>query len=63
LTATDDFVAVSGFAREDMIGQPHNMIRHPDEPATVFKDLWQTLAKGKAWNAIVKNRASSGDHY
>lgn len=63
LTATDDFVEVSGFKREDMIGQPHNMIRHPDVPAAVFQDLWITLKKGKPWNAIVKNRASNGDHY
>jgi len=63
LSATDDFIEVSGFTQEEMIGQPHNMIRHPDVPPAVFKDLWETLKKGKSWNAVVKNRAKNGDHY
>ena len=57
------FVRVSGFSYEDLMGQPHNMIRHPDMPAAAFKDMWRTIAHGYPWTGIVKNRRSNGDHY
>lgn len=57
------FVRVSGFAYEDLIGQPHNLIRHPDMPAAAFKDMWRTIAHGYPWTGIVKNRRRNGDHY
>lgn len=57
------FVAVSGYAREELIGQPHNLIRHPDMPAEAFRDMWATLQAGEPWTALVKNRRKDGDHY
>ncbi|MDH0373662.1 methyl-accepting chemotaxis protein [Comamonas aquatica] len=57
------FVAVSGFDREDIIGQPHNMVRHPDMPKEAFADMWSTLQGGQSWSALVKNRRKDGDHY
>jgi len=57
------FVAVSGYAREELLGQPHNLIRHPDMPAEAFRDLWATIAAGKPWSGLVKNRRKDGDHY
>ncbi|MCW5653456.1 PAS domain-containing methyl-accepting chemotaxis protein [Hydrogenophaga sp.] len=57
------FVAVSGFSREELIGQPHNLVRHPDMPAEAFRDMWATLASGSPWSALVKNRRKNGDHY
>jgi PAS domain S-box-containing protein len=63
LTASDDFIAVSGYAREEMIGKPHNIVRHPMVPKKVFADMWATLEAGKAWSATVVNRAKSGDEY
>lgn len=57
------FIAVSGFAREELIGQPHNIIRHPDMPAEAFADLWESLREGRPWTALVKNRRKSGEHY
>jgi aerotaxis receptor len=57
------FVAVSGYAREELIGQPHNLIRHPDMPAEAFRDMWDTLEAGEPWTALVKNRRKNGDHY
>ena len=59
----DEFEEISGFAREELIGQAHNIIRHPDMPPAVFKDMWDYLKAGKAWMGVVKNRAKSGDHY
>jgi aerotaxis receptor len=57
------FIAVSGYEREELIGQPHNLIRHPDMPAEAFRDMWATLQSGQPWSALVKNRRKSGDHY
>ncbi len=59
----DAFVAISGFTREELIGQPHNLVRHPDMPASVFGHMWDTLKQGKPWMGIVKNRAKNGDFY
>ncbi len=57
------FVEVSGYARDELMGQPHNLIRHPDMPAEAFRDMWQTLESGEPWTALVKNRRKNGDHY
>ncbi|PJZ27116.1 chemotaxis protein [Leptospira hartskeerlii] len=60
---SQDFANVSGFSEEEMLGQPHNIVRHPDIPPIVYEDLWNTIQSGHPWNAIVKNRAKNGDHY
>ncbi|MGJ4787502.1 methyl-accepting chemotaxis protein [Leptospira koniambonensis] len=60
---SQDFADVSGFSEEEMLGQPHNIVRHPDIPPAVYEDLWGTVQSGRPWNAIVKNRAKNGDHY
>ena len=57
------FVEVSGYDRDELIGQPHNLVRHPDMPAEAFRDLWATLKAGEPWTALVKNRRKNGDHY
>ncbi len=57
------FVSVSGFAREELLGQPHNIVRHPDMPAEAFRDLWVTVQRGLPWTGLVKNRRQNGDHY
>lgn len=58
-----DFVEASGFAESELMGQPHNLVRHPDMPAEAFADLWATLKQGKPWTGMVKNRRKNGDHY
>lgn len=58
-----NFVAVSGYSRDELIGQPHNLVRHPDMPAEAFRDMWATLQSGSPWSALVKNRRKNGDHY
>ncbi|MDF3881641.1 methyl-accepting chemotaxis protein [Cupriavidus basilensis] len=57
------FVDVSGFTREEIQGQPHNIVRHPDMPVEAFADMWTTLKGGEPWTALVKNRRKDGDHY
>lgn len=57
------FVAASGFSLEELMGQPHNMVRHPDMPPEAFADMWASLQAGRSWTALVKNRRKDGDHY
>src|SRR5574343_382574 len=57
------FVEVSGYQREELLGQPHNLIRHPDMPEEAFRDMWETIASGRPWSAPVKNRRKNGDYY
>ena len=57
------FISVSGYTADEIVGQPHNFVRHPDMPAAAFADMWQTLKDGYSWTALVKNRRKNGDHY
>jgi aerotaxis receptor len=57
------FVEASGYAYEELLGQPHNIVRHPDMPAVGFKDLWETIEAGMPWSGYVKNRRKNGDFY
>ncbi|WP_394562050.1 methyl-accepting chemotaxis protein [Aquipseudomonas alcaligenes] len=59
----DAFVEISGFTREELIGQPHNLVRHPDMPPAVFGHMWDTIKQGKPWMGVVKNRSKNGDFY
>ena len=57
------FVEVSDFTREELIGSPHNIVRHPDMPQAAYKDLWDTIESGNIWRGLIKNRRKNGDHY
>jgi aerotaxis receptor len=57
------FIAVSGYTKDELLGQPHNLIRHPDMPEEAFRDMWATIAAGNPWSAAVKNRRKDGSHY
>ena len=57
------FIEASGYSREALLGQPHNLVRHPDLPAEAFRNLWATLKAGEPWTALVKNRRKNGDPY
>lgn len=57
------FARVSGFTMEELMGQPHNMIRHPDMPPEAYKDMWSTIGRGRSWTGFVKNRRKNGDFY
>ncbi|MGE4295079.1 MAG: PAS domain-containing protein [Campylobacterales bacterium] len=57
------FIQMSGYEEEELLGKPHNLIRHPDMPRAVFKLLWDTLATGTEVFAYVKNLAKDGSYY
>nr|WP_315431130.1 methyl-accepting chemotaxis protein [uncultured Albidiferax sp.] len=57
------FVHVSGYTYDELIGQPHNLIRHPDMPPEAYKDMWQTIGRGRPWTGMVKNRRKDGSYY
>ncbi len=57
------FMDVAGYTEGELIGKPHNVIRHPDMPKTIFKILWDNIQKGINFHAIVKNLAKSGEYY
>ena len=57
------FAEISAYRVEDMIGKPHNLVRHPDMPREAFADMWKSLQAGRPWQAVVKNRRSDGGFY
>ncbi|MCW8918144.1 MAG: methyl-accepting chemotaxis protein [Gammaproteobacteria bacterium] len=59
----DDFIDISGFEQNELVGQSHNVVRHPDMPPAAFEDLWANLKAGRSWMGMVKNRCKNGDHY
>jgi len=61
--ANDDFCKIAEYSLEEMMGRPHNMVRHPDMPKAAFKDLWETVKKGEVWTGYVKNATRSGGYY
>ncbi|MGF1778990.1 methyl-accepting chemotaxis protein [Vibrio nomapromontoriensis] len=61
--ADDNFVRVSGYSREELLGSPHNIVRHPDMPKELFKDFWQEISSGNCWSGIIKNRQKDGGYY
>jgi len=61
--ANDAFVEMSGYARDELIGAPHHILRHPDMPKIAFKGLWDDIAAGKKWHGYVKNLRKDGAYY
>ncbi|MFZ1376566.1 MAG: methyl-accepting chemotaxis protein [Geothrix sp.] len=59
----EEFIRISGFTQDELIGQPQNIVRHPDMPPAAFEDLWRTIKAGKPWQGLVKNRCKNGDFY
>ncbi len=61
--ANADFIELSGYSEEELLGRPHNIVRHPDMPGAVFADLWRDLKAGRPWIGMIKNRCKNGDAY
>ena len=59
----DSFVQISGYSKEELIGKPHSIVRHPDIPKYVFKELWETIKSGNVWKGSIKNRKKDGSSY
>ena len=57
------FCEVSGYKREELVGENHNIIRHPSMPSTVFKKMWSSISSGQAWNGLIKNLRPDGLYY
>ncbi|MFZ3084633.1 methyl-accepting chemotaxis protein [Rhodoferax ferrireducens] len=57
------FIRTCGYDADELMGQPHNLVRHPDMPVEAFADMWRSLQDGQSWTALVKNRRKDGDHY
>lgn len=61
--ANEDFCKIAGYKHEELVGNPHNIVRHQDMPKAAFKDLWETVQAGKVWKGIVKNKTKDNGFY
>lgn len=61
--ANSSFKEIAGFSNQELIGEPHNIVRHPFMPVSAYADMWSTLKQDLPWRGIVKNRCKNGDHY
>ena len=61
--ASEAFCNISGYTKEELIGKPHNITRHPDMPASIFKEMWKTISKGERWTGQIKNLKKDGGYY
>jgi len=59
----DEFIKISGYSQEELLGKPHNIVRHPSMPSELFKELWDTIKSGKIWKGQIENRAKDGSSY
>ena len=63
LFANNDFCKIAGYTLEELMGRPHNMVRHQDMPSKAFKSLWETVQSGNIWTGYVKNATKDGGFY
>jgi PAS domain S-box-containing protein len=61
--ANNDFCKIAGYSIDELVGKPHNLVRHKDMPKVAFNDLWKTIQSGRIWKGIVKNRTKDGKYY
>lgn len=61
--ANEDFCKIAGYSLQELIGEPHNKVRHQDMPRAAFADLWKTIQSGNIWKGIVKNKTKDGGYY
>ncbi len=61
--ANTDFCKISQYTKDELIGKPHSIVRHPDMPKAVFEELWATIKRNEIWKGVVKNRTKDGGYY
>lgn len=61
--ANEAFANISGYTKDELIGRPHNIVRHPNMPSSFFEDLWDSLAKNKYWSGCIQNKRKNGESY
>ncbi|MFP4332880.1 MAG: PAS domain-containing protein [Campylobacterales bacterium] len=61
--ANEDFCSIAGYELDELLGKPHNIVRHRDMPKAAFKDLWDTVKQGKVWTGYVKNSCKNENDY
>jgi methyl-accepting chemotaxis protein len=61
--ANQEFIDISGYKEDELVGTNHNIVRHPDIPPAAFQNLWDTIKQGLPWEGVVKNRCKNGDFY
>lgn len=61
--ANEEFCKISQFSKNELIGRPHNIVRHPDMPKELFANLWTTIQRGQTFHGVIKNKAKDGSHY
>ena len=61
--ANETFAKISGYEVHELIGKPHNIVRHPDMPKSIFTDIWETLRRGESWQGYVKNKRKDNGYY
>jgi len=61
--ANETFAQISGYTPKELIGKPHNIVRHPDMPKAAFKDLWDVIQSGRKWRGFVKNMRKDSGYY
>jgi|GEM_PF-400258 PAS domain S-box-containing protein len=61
--ANDTFAQMSGYEQKELIGKPHNILRHPDMPASLFANLWDSVQNDRLWSGYVKNKTKNGGYY
>lgn len=61
--ANRKFCEISGYSKAELVGQPHNIIRHPDMPKQAFAQMWETIKNGHSWHGLVKNLRKDGKYY
>jgi aerotaxis receptor len=57
------FRELSGYSKGEMVGKPHNIVRHPDMPKKIFENMWDVILKGEEWSGVVKNLRKDGRYY
>src|SRR5580704_5529995 len=63
IAVSPEFIQVTGYSNDELIGKDHGALRHPDTPEAVYQDLWKTLRAGRPWTGLMKNRRKNGDYY